>query len=193
MPNAKTVDARGLPCPRPVIETKKALEEIAEGSITVIVDRPEASENVQRFAKSQGCKVKVSQKEGIFRIAISKSRPTQVEAKRDDIVILITGDQFGTGDEKPCRVLMKSFLSTLCDSAAKPAKIILMNSAVKLAAEGSEVLEALQLLEEQGIEILSCGTCVDYYQLSNVLRAGKISNMYDTIQSLMSAEKVIKI
>lgn len=189
----KKVDARGLPCPRPVIETKKALEEIAEGSITVIVDRPEARENVQRFAKSQGCKVRVSQKEGIFRIAISKTKPTQVEAKRNDIVILITGDQFGTGDEIPCKKLMKSFLETLCNSEAKPAKIILMNSAVKLAAEGSDVLEALLSLEGNGVQIFSCGTCVDYYQLNNVLRAGKISNMYDAIQSLMSAEKVIKI
>ena len=137
----KEVDARGLPCPRPVIETKKALEEIKEGSITVIVDRPEASDNVQRFAKSQGCKVKISQKEGIFRIAISKAKPTQVEAKRDNVVILITGDQFGTGDEKPCRVLMKAFLDTLCDYEPKPDKIILMNSAVKLATEGSDVLE----------------------------------------------------
>jgi selenium metabolism protein YedF len=193
MPEAKTVDARGLPCPRPVIETKKALKEIKEGSITVIVDRPEASDNVQRFAKSQGCKVKVSQKAGVFRIAISKAKPMQDEAKRDDIVILITGDQFGTGDEIPCKKLMKSFLETLCDSEPKPAKIILMNSAVKLAAEGSEVLESLLSLEGNGVQIFSCGTCVDYYQLNNVLRAGKISNMYDAIQSLMSAEKVIKI
>jgi len=189
----KTVDARGLPCPRPVIETKKALKEIEEGSITVIVDRPEASENVQRFAKSQGCKVKVSQKEGIFRIAISKTQSTKDEAKKHDVVVFITGEHLGTGDEIPCKKLMKSFLETLCNSEAKPAKIILMNSAVKLAAEGSDVLEALQLLEEQGVQILSCGACVDYYQLNNVLRAGKINNMYDAIQSLMSAEKVIKI
>ena len=193
MPNAKKVDARGLPCPRPVIETKKALEEIEKGSITVIVDRPEASENVQRFAKIQGCKVKVSQKEGIFRIAISKTQPMKDEPIKHDIVVFITGDQFGTGDEIPCKKLMKSFLETLCDYEPKPAKIILFNSAVKLAAEGSDVLKALQLLEEQGVEIFSCGACVDYYQLNNVLRAGKINNMYDAIQSLMSAEKVIKI
>ena len=148
---------------------------------------------MQRFAKSQGCKVKVSQKEGIFHIAISKAKPMQVESKRNDIVILITGDKFGTGDEKPCRVLMKSFLSTLCDSEAKPVKIILMNSAVKLATEGSDVLEALQLLEEQGVEIFSCGACLEYYKVKDALRAGKINDMYDTIQSLMSAGKVIKI
>ena len=189
----KTVDARGLPCPRPVIETKKALKEIGEGSITVIVDRPEASENVQRFAKSQGCKVKVSQKEGIFRIAISKAQPMQVEAKKHDIVIFITGDHLGTGDEKPGRVLMKSFLSTLCDNEPKPAKIILMNSGVKLAAEGSDVLEALLLLEGDGVKIFSCGACLEYYKVKDALKVGKINDMYYTIQSLMSASKVIKI
>jgi len=189
----KTVDARGLPCPRPVIETKKALKEIGKGSITVIVDRPEASENVQRFAKSQGCKVKVSQKEGIFRIAISKAQPMQVEAKKHDIVIFITGDHLGTGDEKPGRVLMKSFLSTLCDNEPKPAKIILMNSGVKLAAEGSDVLEALLLLEGDGVKIFSCGACLEYYKVKDALKVGKINDMYYTIQSLMSASKVIKI
>ena len=189
----KKVDARGLACPQPVIETKKALEEIEKGSVTVIVDRPEASENVQRFAKSQGCKVKVSRKEGIFSIAITKTQPKQNETKKNDTVILITGEDFGTGDEIPRKKLMKSFLETLCDSEAKPAKIILMNSAVKLAAQGSDVLEALLSLEGNGVQVFSCGTCVDYYQLNNVLRAGKISNMYDAIQSLMSAEKVIKI
>ena len=190
----KTVDARGLPCPRPVIETKKALKEIGEGSITVIVDRPEASENVQRFAKSQGCKVKVSQKEDIFRIAISKAQPMQDETKKQhDVVIFITGEDFGTGDEKPCKVLMKAFLDTLCDYEPKPAKIILINSAVKLAAEGSDVLKALQLLEGKGVQIFSCDACVQYYGIKDALRVGKINNMYDTIQSLMSAEKVINI
>jgi selenium metabolism protein YedF len=189
----KEVDARGLPCPRPVIETKKALEEIKEGSITVIVDRPEASDNVQRFAKSQGCKVKVSEKEGIFRIAISKTQSMKNEASKADTVILITGEDFGTGDEIPRKKLMRMFLETLCDYEPKPTKIILLNSAVKLAAEGSDVLKALQLLEEQGVEILSCGACVDYYKLNSVLRAGKINNMYAAVQSLMSAEKVITI
>jgi len=189
----KTVDARGLPCPQPVIETKKALEKIEEGAITVLVDSPEARENVQRFAKSQGCKVKISQKEGIFRITISKTQPMRADAGKKDVVIYITGEDFGTGDEIPCKKLMKSFLDTLCDYEPKPAKIILINSGVKLAAKGSNVLKALQLLEEQGVQILSCGACVDYYKLNDTVRAGEINNMYDTIQSLMSAEKVIKI
>jgi len=189
----KKVDARGLPCPRPVIETKKALDEIGEGSITVIVDRPEASENVQRFARSQGCKVKVSQKEGIFRIAISKTQPIKDEAKKHDSVIFITGDQFGTGDERPGRKLMKVFLDTLCDYEPKLDKMIFMNSGVKLTAEGSDVLKALQLLEGDGVQIFSCGACLEYYGLKDALRVGKINNMYETIQSLMSANKVIKI
>ena len=193
MAEAKTVDARGLPCPRPVIETKKALEEIKEGSITVIVDRPEASENVQRFAKSQGCKVKVSQKEGIFRIAIDKNQSTKAEAKKSDDVVFITTDKLGIGDEKLGGILMKAFLNTLWDNEPKPSRIIFMNSGVKLTVEGSDVLEALMLLEQDGVQIFSCGTCLDYYGIKDKLTVGKVTNMYETVHSLTSAGKVIKI
>jgi selenium metabolism protein YedF len=88
---------------------------------------------------------------------------------------------------------MESFLSTLCDNEPKPAKIILMNSGVKLAAEGSDVLEALLLLEGDGVKIFSCGACLEYYKVKDALKVGKINDMYYTIQSLMSASKVIKI
>jgi selenium metabolism protein YedF len=193
MADAKTVDARGLPCPRPVIETKKALEEIKEGSITVIVDRPDASENVQRFAKSQGCKVKVSQKEGVFRIAIDKTQSTKAEARKSDDVVFITTDKLGTGDERLGGILMKAFLNTLWDNEPKPARIIFMNSGVKLTVEGSDVLEALMLLEQDGVQIFSCGTCLDYYGIKDKLTVGKVTNMYETVHSLTSAGKVIKI
>jgi len=189
----KEVDARGLPCPQPVIETKKALQEIEQGSITVIVDRPEASENVQRFAKSQRCQVKVSEKAGVFRLKITKAQPAQAEAKKSDDVVFITTDQLGTGDERLGGILMKAFLNTLWDNEPKPAKMIFMNSGVKLTTEGSDVLEALRLLENDGVQIFSCGTCLEYYELKDDLRVGQVPNMYETIHSLLSAGKVIKI
>lgn len=189
----KEVDARGLPCPRPVIETKKALQEIEEGSFIVIVDRPEASENVQRFARSQGCKVKVSQKEGVFRIAIDKTQITKAEPGKSDDVVFIDTDKLGIGDEKLGAILMKAFLNTLWDNEPKPARIIFMNSGVKLTVEGSDVLEALMLLEQDGVQIFSCGTCLDYYGIKDKLTVGKVTNMYETVHSLTSAGKVIKI
>lgn len=189
----KEVDARGLPCPRPVIETKKALEEIKEGSIIVIVDRPEASENVQRFAKSQGCKVKVSQKENTFRIAIDKTQSTKTEAGKNDDVVFIDTDKLGTGDEKLGAILMNAFLNTLWDNEPKPAKLIFMNSGVRLTIEGSNVLESLLLLEQDGVQIFSCGTCLEYYGMKDKLAVGKVTNMYEVVHSLTSASKIIKI
>ncbi len=189
----KEVDARGLPCPRPVIETKKALEEIKEGSLTVIVDRPEASDNVQRFAKSQGCKVKVSQKKGVFRITIDKTQNTKAEARKSDDVVFITTDHLGTGDDRLGEILMKAFLKTIWDNEPKPAKIIFINSGVRLTTEGFEVLGTLKLLEEDGVQIFSCGTCLEYYGIKEDLRVGQVTNMYEIVHSLMDASKVIKI
>jgi selenium metabolism protein YedF len=108
-------------------------------------------------------------------------------------VIFITSNRLGTGDEKLGEMLMGGFLNTLCGARYRPAKIILINDGVRLAVEGSEVLDILELLAEKGVEILSCGTCLEYYKLKDKLKVGKVTNMYDTVNSLLSAGKVIKI
>lgn len=88
---------------------------------------------------------------------------------------------------------MRAFMHTLGETEFKPAKIILVNSGVKLTCEGSEVLEDLNHLSGQGAEILSCGTCLDYFGLKAKLQVGRISNMYEILSSLAQAGKVIKI
>jgi len=199
----REVDARGLPCPRPVINTKKALEEIEEGKITVLVDNGESCQNVQRFAQSQGCQVEVREKGGIFYLDITKGRPAQVGAKADispqrepsksSDVVFITSDVLGTGDRRLGEILMKAFLNTLWDAETKPAKLLFINDGVRLTTEGSEILETLYLLEKEGVQIFSCGTCLEYYQLKEELKVGLVTNMYDTVDSLLSASKVIKV
>lgn len=193
MADVKIVDARGLPCPQPVIKTKKALQEIEQGTITVLVDRPEASENVQRFAQSQGCQVKVTEKNGIFSLDVTKGQPAKAETKKTGDVVFITSDCLGTGDERLGEILMKAFLNTLWDTEPKPGKMIFINSGVRLTAEGSEVLDTLRLLEKDGVQIFSCGTCLEYYKLKDDLRVGHVTNMYEIVHSLMAAGKVIKI
>jgi selenium metabolism protein YedF len=187
------IDARGLPCPQPVVKTKKALQEIEKGTITVLVDRPEARENVQRFARSQGCQVKVTEKDGVFHLDVIKGKLAQAEAKKRSDVVFITSDRLGTGDERLGEILMKAFLNTLWDNEPKPAKLMFINDGVRLTTEGSEVLDTLRLLEKDGVEIFSCGTCLEYYKLKDDLRVGKVTNMYETVHSLMDAGKVIKI
>ena len=188
------IDARGLPCPQPVIKTKKALAEDGEGQITVVVDSPESRENVARFARSQGCEVLVRERGGVFYLDITRSSAAKEkpEAMSGDVV-LITSDRFGVGEARLGEILMKAFLNTLWDYEPKPAKILFINSGVRLSIEGSEVLETLKLLDKKGMEILSCGTCLEYYNLVDKLGVGLVSNMYSTVDALLSADKVIRV
>ena len=192
----RQVDARGLPCPRPVVETKKALEELGQGVITVLVDSIESRDNVRRFAESQGCPVEVEEKEGAFHLKVVKGEPTpspQPEPVSGNDVVFITTDRLGAGDERLGEILMKAFLNTLWDYDPKPAGILFMNSGVFLTTEGSDVLDALRLLEAEGVRIVSCGTCLAYYGLTDKLQVGAAGNMYEMVDSLVAARKVIKI
>jgi selenium metabolism protein YedF len=188
------VDARGLSCPLPVVRTKKALEGMDEGDITVLIERPEGCQNVRRFAESQGCKITVDEKDGLFYIHIRKGKAEQSVLPRQSAdVVLITSDRLGTGDRQLGEILMKAFLNTLWDAEPKPGKILFINDGVRLTVEGSEVLDTLHLLEEEGVEIFSCGTCLEYYELNDKLKVGQVTNMYDTVASLLSSSKIIKI
>jgi len=151
MPNE--VDARGLACPLPVVKTKQALEEIEEGDITVIIERPEGSQNVQRYADSQNCSYEVEEKDGLFYIHVHKARTeTKETTKNSSNVVLITTDRLGTGSEELGKILMKAFLNTLWDASPRPEKILFMNDGVQLTVEGSDVLDTLHLLEN-GVNI----------------------------------------
>jgi len=189
----RQVDARGLPCPHPVINTRKALRDIEEGSITVLVDRPDSSENVQRFARSQGCDVAATERDGVFHLEIVKHQAVQSDARATSQVVLIGTDQLGTGDAVLGKKLLKSFLNTMCDAEPKPVKMFFLNEGVRLTTEGSEVLDALEALENKGVEILSCGTCLEHYDLVERLEVGLVTNMYDIVDSLLSGDNVISI
>jgi selenium metabolism protein YedF len=187
------LDVRGLPCPRPVVETKKALDKIKKGSLKVILDSKESCQNVERLARNQGCTVNVSEEKGIFYVAISKEKPQKEKGKAISIVVMITSARFGIGEDRLGEILMKSFLNTLWDSESKPSKVLFINEGVFLTTEGSEVLDSLKLLDANAVEIYSCGTCLEYYQLKDKLKVGVVTNMYDIVNSLLSADKIIKV
>lgn len=197
----RTIDCRGLACPQPVVETKKALEKTETEEIMVLLDNPGSKENVQRFARSQGHRVSVSEEEGVFKVWIKKGESPSPEEKVEEkplalaggMVIFIDSDSIGRGSEELGRILMRSFLQTLAASEIKPRKIIFLNSGVKLACEGSEVLEDLQEFSLDNVEILSCGTCLDYFRLKEKVKVGRVSNMYEILTSLAQAGKVLKI
>jgi len=109
------------------------------------------------------------------------------------LVVFITTDQLGVGDERLGGILMKAFLNTLGDSEPKPERIIFINNGVKLVIEGSEVIDSLKVLEERGVQIFACGTCLNYYGILDQLRIGIVSNMFEIVNFLLDASKVIKI
>jgi selenium metabolism protein YedF len=189
----KEIDARGLACPQPVILTKKALEEIQDGEIVTIVDNITAKENVSRLAANLNHEYEVCDEEGCYYIKIKKTAEAPKEEKAGSIVIVITTDMLGQGAEELGKVLMKSYTYALTETTPLPEALIFMNSGVKLTSEGSEVLENIKKLEASGVEIISCGTCLDFYQLKDKLKAGIVGNMYSIIEKMNSAAKVINI
>ena len=190
----KEIDARGLQCPQPVIMTKKALEEIAEGELTAIVDNVTARENVKRLAVNLNMEHEINEKEGCFYIKIKKTSNVKDEkAAEDSIVIVITSDKLGQGEDALGKVLMKSYTYALTEVAPLPRTVIFINSGVRLAVEGSEVLENLRKLASMGVELICCGTCLDFYGLKEKLQVGIIGNMYSIIEKMHIASKVINI
>lgn len=193
MTDVKKVDARDMPCPEPVVRTKKALEEIKEGHLVVLVNSPTSSQNVQRFAESQGCDVKVSEADGVFTIEIHKGGEAVERRTSGAAVLMIASDRLGAGDEALGEALIAAFINTLPEARTKPSRMLFINRGVMLTTEGSRVLDTLQQLEKDGVQILSCGTCLNHYQLKDKLKVGQVTNMYDTVDSLLSAEKVVRI
>ncbi len=188
------VDARGLPCPKPVLKTKEALDAVGEGVVEVLVDSEASRENVKRFAERQGCTVEVRKEEGYWRLLITKGFTCQVpsvsESKKK--VLLVLSDSMGEERELG-DILIRAFFSTLKESSQKPDRIILINRGVFLTTQGSKLIDVLKELEELGIEIYSCGTCLDYFGLKDKLMVGKVTNMYDTVEALMDAEDVVRL
>lgn len=190
-----TVDARGLPCPQPVIHTKKVLETLKDsGEVITIVDNEVARDNVIKLARSLECAVEVEQRGTDYYIHIRKEGlPATQICMVPGQVIMITADSLGRGAQELGEVLMRNFLYTLAEGEVVPRRLLFINSGVKLCCEGSPALASLLTLEGRGVEILACGTCLDYYQLKEKLCVGSVTNMYTIVEHLMAAEKVITL
>lgn len=198
----KEVDARGMTCPQPVLCTKQALDTIETGIVVAIVDNEIAKENIVKFAKHQACRVVVKQQADTYYIEIQKGAAAyaEIEAVKPlalervyDTVIVITSNVLGTGADELGAILMKSFLYTLTASDNYPTAVILLNSGVQLAVDGAQTVEHLRTLQHKGVEILACGTCLDYYHLKEKLAVGSVTNMYSVIEWMSAAGKVITL
>jgi len=204
---AKIVDARGLACPEPVVLTKKALQEAQE--VLVMVDDTTAVENITRLGTSMGCTVETEiQKDRTFRIRLSRSSgapadadAVEVTACCDDerqgrqaagpLVIAISSDRMGRGEDELGSVLIRSFIHTLLTLEPRPDILLFYNTGVKLTVRDSVVIDDLRELEAKGDSLLICGTCINFFDLKEQIGAGKISNMYDIASTMAIAGRLI--
>ncbi|MDJ0762704.1 MAG: sulfurtransferase-like selenium metabolism protein YedF [Myxococcota bacterium] len=196
------VDARGLPCPQPVVLTNKAIEE--DDAITVIVDNEIAKENVALFAKSKGFEVRVEQADSEFKIHLTGTKQAAPGASSDGvacgdsspsgpIVLTLTSDTIGRGSDALGEILMTALVQTIGEVTPCPEVIVLMNSGVKLACKGSKVIEDLKDLVARDIKLLVCGTCLGFYELTDRVLVGQVSNTFEVATQMMNASKVVSL
>ena len=192
------VDARGLMCPKPVIETKKALDKIDGGIITTIVDNKIAKENVRKLAQSMNYYVDVKEIDTDFHISISKEQGTVIEREMlseniGDFVIIVGKDKMGSGSDELGDILMRGYIYTLTEAKPYPKAILFINSGIKLTIDTSEVLDDLKVLEDKGVQLLSCGTCLDYYGYKDRLAIGEVTNMFTIVELTNTSSNAITI
>jgi selenium metabolism protein YedF len=194
MKEIEMVDARGRACPEPVIMAKKALA--GHDTVVVLVDTETAVENVKRLGANSGCAVRVEEMEGgAYRIHLQQESDSAAApvaefapscaAAVGPFVVVFAENRMGRGSDELGTVLVRAFLHTLCEQETKPDAIIFYNSGVKLTVRDSDVVDDLRRLDGEGVELLVCGTCVNYFEIGSEVAVGTISNMYD-IAGLMS-------
>lgn len=194
----RVIDARKLDCPKPVLLVKKALSDGGFTFLEILVDNIAARDNVSRFLEKSGVKVaKVNQAGADFTITTEKLHEGDViqekKKKLEGKTLFIASKFLGLGSDDLGEKLMKAFTYTLTELDNPPKCILFMNSGVELCLEGADTLKNLQHLEKGGTEILVCGTCLDFFGLTDKLAVGKISNMYDIAGHLIDDKEVVKV
>ena len=202
-------DAMGDQCPIPVIKTKKALKEITETTLVEVhVDNEIAVQNLSKMAKQKNLEYKCEKLEEqhyIIKInaeaegvSIQQKAPAENDKeicypdRKSNTVVVLSSNQMGNGSEELGQILMKGFIFALTELDELPSTVLLYNSGVKLSTEGSNSIEDLKTLQAQGVEILSCGTCLNYYDLTEKLQVGDVTNMYFILEKMAQADKIIR-
>ena len=204
----KLIDCKGMNCPLPVVNAKKAAEELASGDVlTVLVDNEIAVQNLLRFASGKGFDAS-SQKKGeqefSVTMAIGAAQATAVEeaeeeeiactldARKKGMLVVLSANVMGGGDEKLGKALMKAFVFALTKQDQLPETILCYNTGAYLTCEGADTLEDLKSMEAEGVTILTCGTCLDFYGIKETLSVGSVTNMYDIVERMEKAKTILR-
>lgn len=213
----KQLDMRGKACPMPVIETKKILEEVKKAEeVRVLVDNEIAVQNLTKLAGHEGMKAvseKHSDKEFEVTFLPSEGRADGPNVPVEKIladcadcsvpaepengiargrVVVIASDRMGEPEEELGRILIKGFIYAVSRQEPLPETVIFYNGGARLTAEGSESVEDLKYMAEQGVEILTCGTCLKHLGLEDKLQVGSVSNMYEIAEKMAGARQLIR-
>ena len=201
----KSIDCMGMACPLPVVNAKKAAEQLHAGDVlTVMVDNEIAVQNLTRFAEHKGFSVSAQKKNDreyavIMQIAGAGLAVTgeeeiacAVDSRKKGMLVVLSGNVMGTGDPKLGTSLMKAFVFALTKQDQLPEAILCYNTGAYLTCEDADTLEDLKLLESEGVTILTCGTCLDFYGLKEKLAVGGVTNMYDIVERMENAAQIIK-
>lgn len=200
----KVIDARGLACPLPVVNAKNAADQMGEGgTLTVMVDNEIAVRNLGKFAESRNYAFSYeqkSEKEYVVKMLVNAGEEAPggeniaCEPCRtgNGTVAVISGNTMGTGEEALGKILIKAFIFALSKQDKLPDTMIFYNSGAFLTCEGSESLEDLKAMEAEGVKIMTCGTCLDFYGLKEKLSVGSVSNMYEIVETQMRAALIIR-
>ena len=197
----KEIDARGLACPAPVLQTKAAIEEVNPDLIKVIVDNEASKQNVCRFLESRDFETSVKEegndfliigkREGGITPEVSTDKKVRTDTRK--IMVMLATDRMGFGDDELGLKLMISYIKTLKEMGPELWRLVFVNNGVKLTIEGSEVLPVLKDYEKDGLHIMVCGTCLTHFDLLDKKQVGETTNMLDIVTAMQLADKVINI
>ncbi|MBR3866911.1 MAG: sulfurtransferase-like selenium metabolism protein YedF [Butyricicoccus sp.] len=201
------VNAMGDACPIPVVKTLNAIRELtAPDTIETLVDNEIAVQNLTRMADKKGCKVrsaKLGEKEFKVTIEVGETALAQPAAAEEVVcelprtgkkntVVVISSTAMGHGGDELGTALMKGFLYALSQQEQLPSTILFYNGGASITCEGSVSLEDLRSMEAQGVEILTCGTCLNFYGLTDKLAVGQVTNMYTIVEKMTGADRIVK-
>ena len=190
----KKLNCMGMACPLPVVEAKKAIDEMEDGLLEIEVDNETCVQNLRRLAAKYDFTVaseSISDKEFLVKMEVKKDHALNGK-QEDSCTVVFSSDKMGEGDEELGKNLMKSFVFALSNVDPLPTAMVFYNRGAFLTSEDSPVLADLKNLEKAGVKIMTCGLCADYYKIKEKLGVGVISNMYEIVETQMESQKIIK-